>query len=193
MKNVKLGTLGDIFIGLTYRPDDVSANGTVVLRSSNIQEGQLDFADTIRVNCKIRENLFVKENDILMCSRNGSAKLVGKCTLIPKLNEDMTFGAFMTIIRTSHNAYLQHFFNSTAFRTQIKGSATTTINQITRKMLDDIDVPIFDTNEEKHIVETFDKLTHLIALRTEQLKKLDELVKSRKVEQFDRSVKAVAA
>ena len=184
MKNVKLGTLGDIFIGLTYRPDDVSANGTVVLRSSNIQEGQLDFADTIRVNCKIRENLFVKENDILMCSRNGSAKLVGKCTLIPKLNEDMTFGAFMTIIRTSHNAYLQHFFNSTAFRTQIKGSATTTINQITRKMLDDIDVPIFDTNEEKHIVETFDKLTHLIALRTEQLKKLDELVKSRFIELF---------
>ena len=184
MKNVKLGTLGDIFIGLTYRPDDVSANGTVVLRSSNIQEGQLDFADTIRVNCKIRENLFVKENDILMCSRNGSAKLVGKCTLIPKLNEDMTFGAFMTIIRTSHNAYLQHFFNSTAFRTQIKGSATTTINQITRKMLDDIDVPIFDTNEEKHIVETFDKLTHLIALRTEQLKKLDELVKSRFIEMF---------
>ena len=184
MKNVKLGTLGDIFIGLTYRPDDVSANGTVVLRSSNIQEGQLDFADTIRVNCKIRENLFVKENDILMCSRNGSAKLVGKCTLIPKLNEDMTFGAFMTIIRTSHNAYLQHFFNSTAFRTQIKGSATTTINQITRKMLDDIDVPIFDTNEEKHIVETFDKLTRLIALRTEQLKKLDELVKSRFIEMF---------
>lgn len=184
MKNVKLGTLGDIFIGLTYRPDDVSANGTVVLRSSNIQEGQLDFADTIRVNCKIRENLFVKENDILMCSRNGSAKLVGKCTLIPKLNEDMTFGAFMTIIRTSHNAYLQHFFNSNAFRTQIKGSATTTINQITRKMLDDIDVPIFDTNEEKHIVETFDKLTRLIALRTEQLKKLDELVKSRFIELF---------
>ena len=78
---VKLGTLGDIFIGLTYRPEDVANEGTIVLRSSNIQNGKLDFADIVRVKCKVRENLIVKPNDILMCSRNGSAKLVGKCTL----------------------------------------------------------------------------------------------------------------
>lgn len=184
MKTVKLGTLGEIFIGLTYHPDDVSENGTVVLRSSNIQDGQLVFSDTIRVNCKVRENLFVKPNDILMCSRNGSAKLVGKCTLIPELEENITFGAFMTIIRTSHNAYLQHFFNSNAFRTQIKGSATTTINQITRKMLDDIDVPVFDTDKEKQIIKTLDELTNLITLRKEQIKKLEELVKARFIEMF---------
>ena len=83
---VKLGTLGDIFIGLTYRPEDVANEGTIVLRSSNIQNGKLDFADIVRVKCKVRENLIVKPNDILMCSRNGSAKLVGKCTLLPKMD-----------------------------------------------------------------------------------------------------------
>ena len=72
--NVKLGTLGDIFIGLTYRPDDVSNEGTVVLRSSNIQNGRLDFADTVRVKCKVRENLIVKPNDILMCSRSNTSR-----------------------------------------------------------------------------------------------------------------------
>ena len=38
--NVKLRTLGEIFIGLTYRPEDVANEGTIVLRSSNIQNGK---------------------------------------------------------------------------------------------------------------------------------------------------------
>ena len=61
-KTVKLGTMGDIFIGLTYHPDDVSSEGTIVLRSSNIQDGRLDFSDVVRVKCSIRDNLFVKQN-----------------------------------------------------------------------------------------------------------------------------------
>lgn len=182
--SVKLGTLGDIFIGLTYRPDDVSNEGTVVLRSSNIQNGRLDFADTVRVKCKVRENLIVKPKDILMCSRNGSAKLVGKCTLLPKLNEEMSFGAFMTIIRTHHNPYLLHFFNSNAFRNQLGSAATTTINQITRKMLDDIVVPIYAKDQEDYIVSVFNQIDELIYLRQQQLEQLNELIKSRFIELF---------
>ena len=180
----KLGDLGEIFIGLTYKPENVSTEGTIVLRSSNIQDGELDFNDIVRVNCPVRENLLVKQNDILMCSRNGSAKLVGKCTLLPRMSEPMTFGAFMTIIRTPYNGYLRYFFDSLAFRNQIKGSATTTINQITRKMLDDVQVPIFDIKTQNQISVQFEKLSMLIALRKEQLAKLDQLVKSRFIELF---------
>ena len=180
----KLGDLGEIFIGLTYKPENVSTEGTIVLRSSNIQDGELDFNDIVRVNCPVRENLLVKQNDILMCSRNGSAKLVGKCTLLPRMSEPMTFGAFMTIIRTPYNGYLRYFFDSSAFRNQIKGSATTTINQITRKMLDDVQVPIFDIETQNQISAQFEKLSMLITLRKEQLAKLDQLVKSRFIELF---------
>ena len=180
----KLGDLGEIFIGLTYKPENVASEGTIVLRSSNIQDGELDFNDIVRVNCMVRENLFVKPNDILMCSRNGSAKLVGKCTLLPTMSEPVTFGAFMTIIRTPYNGYLRHFFDSAAFRNQIKGSATTTINQITRKMLDDVLVPIFDDKTQNQISEQFSSIDRLISLRKQQLAKLDELVKARFVELF---------
>ena len=183
-KTVKLGTMGDIFIGLTYHPDDVSSEGTIVLRSSNIQDGRLDFSDVVRVKCSIRDNLFVKQNDILMCSRNGSAKLVGKCALLPRMDEKMTFGAFMTIIRTEHNEYLLHFFNSNAFRNQLGSAATTTINQITRKMLDDICVPLYDNEKEHHITSKFNKIDALIHKKQQQLSKLDELVKSRFIELF---------
>lgn len=185
---VKLGDIGEIFIGLTYKPENVSTEGMIVLRSSNIQDGELDFNDTVRVNCPVRENLLVKPNDILMCSRNGSAKLVGKCTMLPRMSEPMTFGAFMTIIRTPYNSYLRYFFDSSAFRNQIKGSATTTINQITRKMLDEIEVPVFDVESQIRITTQFEKLSKLIAMRKEQLAKLDELVKARFVEMFGDSL-----
>ena len=181
---VKLGTLGDIFIGLTYRPEDVANEGTIVLRSSNIQNGKLDFADIVRVKCKVRENLIVKPNDILMCSRNGSAKLVGKCTLLPKMDEEMSFGAFMTIIRTQHNPYLVHFFNSNAFRGQLGSAATTTINQITRRMLDDISVPLYPKEQEDYIVSLFNQIDELIWTETQKLELCDELVKSRFIELF---------
>ena len=181
---VKLGTLGDIFIGLTYRPEDAANEGTIVLRSSNIQNGKLDFTDIVRVKCKVRENLIVKPNDILMCSRNGSAKLVGKCTLLPKMDEEMSFGAFMTIIRTRHNPYLLHFFNSNAFRCQLGSAATTTINQITRRMLDDISVPLYPKEQEDYIVSLFNQIDELIWTETQKLELFDELVKSRFIELF---------
>lgn len=137
-----LADVADYFNGLTYKPENVSDEGTIVLRSSNIQSSELDFADTVRVNCKVRDRFMVKENDILMCSRNGSARLVGKVALIKKLQEPMSFGAFMMIIRSRYYNYLAIYFQMDAFRQQIKTSATTTINQITRKMLDNVTIPL---------------------------------------------------
>lgn len=133
--------------GLTYKPDNVSENGIIVLRSSNIQNSQLDFSDVVRVNCKIDEKKYVKPNDILMCSRNGSARLVGKVALIKKSKEPMCFGAFMMIIRSKYYYYLMTYFQMPAFREQIATSATTTINQITVNMLNNISLPIPPLNE----------------------------------------------
>ena len=138
----KLSDIATYFNGLTYKPENVSEEGTIVLRSSNIQNSQLDFADTVRVDCAIKERLMVQENDILMCSRNGSAKLVGKVALIKGIQEPMSFGAFMMIIRSQYFGYLMTYFQMDAFRQQIKTGATTTINQITGRMLDDVTIPL---------------------------------------------------
>ena len=77
-----------------------------------------------------------------MCSRNGSARLVGKVAMIPKLDEEITFGAFMTIIRSKNYSYLFTYFQLEAFRQQLQSAKTTTINQITKKMLDEIKIPL---------------------------------------------------
>jgi type I restriction enzyme S subunit len=141
-KHTKLSDIATYYNGLTYKPENVAAEGTIVLRSSNIQNSQLDFADTVRVDCAIKERLMVQKNDILMCSRNGSAKLVGKVALIKDIQEPMSFGAFMMIIRSHYFGYLMTYFQMDAFRQQIKTGATTTINQITGKMLDDVTIPL---------------------------------------------------
>ena len=141
-KHTKLSDIATYYNGLTYKPENVAAEGTIVLRSSNIQNSRLDFADTVRVDCAIKERLMVQKNDILMCSRNGSAKLVGKVALIKDIQEPMSFGAFMMIIRSHYFGYLMTYFQMDAFRQQIKTGATTTINQITGRMLDDVTIPL---------------------------------------------------
>ena len=77
-----------------------------------------------------------------MCARNGSARLVGKVARIKDISEKMSFGAFMTIIRSEYNDFLFNFFLSDYFRCQLTTSKTATINQITSRMLDNIKINI---------------------------------------------------
>ena len=142
-----LSEIAEYWNGLTYKPEDVADEGTIVLRSSNIQNAQLDFEDIVRVTCSVGDKKYVQDNDILMCSRNGSARLVGKVALIKNLSEPMSFGAFMMIIRSRYYPYLMTFFQMPAFRAQITTGATTTINQITGRMLDNVKLPVPDESE----------------------------------------------
>lgn len=152
----KLNDIASYWNGLTYKPIDTveDESGTLVLRSSNIQNSALAFEDNVYVDCKIKEKLFVQENDILMCSRNGSAALVGKTALIKGLTKPTTFGAFMMIIRSKYHSYLKTYFDMPFFRNQIS-TGTSTINQITGKMLNEILLPVPDMDT----VTAFEKFT----------------------------------
>ncbi len=184
LKIVNLSEVAEYFNGLTYKPENVSDIGTIVLRSSNIQDNQLDFADTVRVNCQIKERLFVRENDILMCSRNGSARLVGKVALIRELNEPMSFGAFMMIIRSKYYPYLVTYFQDEDFRRQIKTGATTTINQITGRMLDEVALPVPELKNMTAFESFTEKIFSQKLTIQQSLDKLEVLRKSLMQEYF---------
>ena len=155
----KLNTFAKYSIGLTYKPIDISDTGTIVLRSSNIQNNAIELSDIVRVECKIKEDLFVQNGDILMCSRNGSARLVGKVAKIKDCQEQMTFGTFMTIIRGEYNPLLFYFFLSDDFRKQISKGENTMINQITKYMLDEVVISLpNDKNDMYSIASRLDKL-----------------------------------
>lgn len=159
----RLPDIAEYFIGLTYTPKDVGNAGTIVLRSSNVQNDELDLSDLVRVTCPVKKSLNVRKGDILMCSRNGSKRLVGKTAVIGELPEEMTFGTFMTVIRSEMSPYLSWFFRAEAFREQIGVGENTMINQITKYMLDAIRVPIPPEAEQQRIVAILDEAFEAIA------------------------------
>ena len=173
-EKVKLSSQASFLQGLTYTPNDVSNDGTIVLRSSNIQNSMVDYNDIVRVNIIIPEKLKIKENDILMCVRNGSKSLVGKTAWLSKNEEKCTWGAFMNIIRPKEkNKFVYYYLNSKYFYNHVwKDLGTATVNQITKQTLESCYLNIPSIEEQEKISNTLSLLDQKIKL---QNKKIEDL------------------
>ena len=148
----RVRNVSNSYIGLTYKPTDIDEKGTIVLRSCNIRNGKLALDDIVRVSSSISEKLLIEENDIIICARNGSKRLVGKSALIRNLPEPMTFGAFMAICKTPIYEYMFAYLQSDLFFGQLRDvSNTTTINQLTQNKFNDFLIPIPPIREQERI------------------------------------------
>lgn len=146
-----LGDIGVCIIGLTYKPENVKPHGIHVLRASNINESGLVYNDNVFVDIAVAEKLILKEGDILICVRNGSRNLIGKCALIDDRIAGQTFGAFMSVFRTQLYPLVFHQFKSVIIQKQINENIGATINQITNKHLKSFKIP-FPPNEDERIL-----------------------------------------
>ncbi len=146
-----LAQIGECIIGLTYKPENVVEHGLLVLRSSNVQSGRLSYADNVYVNIVVPENLITRLGDILICVRNGSKALIGKCARIDEAAAGLTFGAFMSIYRTKHSQYIFHVFQANEIQRQIHENIGATINQITNKDLNAFRVKLPPDDEQEGI------------------------------------------
>ena len=161
-KLIKMKHKGDVIIGLSYSPEDIvdEGEGTLVMRSSNVQGGKPSFLDNVYVSSKIPEKIRLKVGDILICSRNGSRNLIGKNCLITKNEEGLTFGVFMTIYRSKYYKFIYWLLNSPIFESQSGLFLTSTINQLTVSTLQNMVLPFVDIEEEQlQIVDYLDSKT----------------------------------
>jgi type I restriction enzyme S subunit len=158
-KATKLKYIGDARNGLTYSPEDIcdADNGILVLRSSNIQNEQLCFDDNVYVSKHV-EDLMMQEGDILICSRNGSASLVGKCVIIPN-GIKATFGAFMMRYRSTINSNFTLYLIKTTLAQYKSRFTTSTINQLTNAMIGAMQVPVPPLSEQQEIAAYLDEKT----------------------------------
>ncbi|WP_180007413.1 restriction endonuclease subunit S [Acinetobacter sp. YH16057] len=173
-ENKTLGEVGENIIGLTYSPTDVTNDGTgiLVLRSSNIKEGRLDKSDQVRVNKKIKDKIIVQPNDILICTRNGSQRLIGKSVIIND-DEVMTFGAFMSIYRSEYNRFIAYLMQTPWFFEQVQMNLGARINQITTGTLNEFtfDFPCLEEQTKiANFLSAIDQKIEVVAQQIEQAK-----------------------
>ena len=82
-----------------------------------------------------------------------------------------------------YNEYLYFFLKSKTDYLNSLGRGAT-FNEISKSIVENIEIPLPEVNQQKEIAEKFKKLEQLISLRKQQIAKLDELVKARFVEMF---------
>lgn len=175
----RLKYVGESIIGIIYSPNDIvpsSENAKLVLRASNIQNGELALSDSVYVTTEIRDNQTLKKGDILICSRSGSEALIGKNILIDDRVAGETFGAFMTVFRTDISSFVYYYFNSQVFKGQTALFKTSTINQLTVNTLNNFVIAVPQIEEQQSIVRHIENETARIDAKKSKTKKLIELL-----------------
>ena len=128
------------------------------------------------MSCPIPEKLLVEKNDIIICARNGSRKLVGKSAIIKELHEPMTFGAFMAICKTPLYKYVSIYLQTPLFFSQLReDNETTTICQLTQSRFNNFLIPIPPFPEQYKICNRMDDLSRVLNLYEETFDKLSTL------------------
>ena len=174
----KLTEFVEFFSGLTYTPNDVQENGTLVLRSSNVSNGEVVDADNIYVNPQVVNSENVKVGDIVVVVRNGSRSLIGKHAQIKAFMPNTVIGAFMTGIRSECPEFTNALLNTSRFEEEIAMNMGATINQITGYMFSKMEFKVPCLDEQKKIGEYFEKLDNLITLHQRKFEKLTNVKKS---------------
>lgn len=176
-ERIALGDIGETIIGLTYSPKDViETGGTIVFRSSNIQGGMIDYSDLVRVSKPIKERIVTKKNDILICARNGSQRLIGKNTLLKESDADNTFGAFMMVYRSDENDIVHPLLSTKRYINQVSENLGARINQITTSDLNSFEFCLPQKSEERRkIGRLFALINERIATQSRIIEDLEQL------------------
>ena len=163
--------------GLTYTPDDIQKMGTLVLRSSNVKNGEIVDADNVYVNDKVATSENVQVGDIIVVVRNGSRALIGKHAQIKASMPNTVIGAFMSGIRSGQSSFVNALLDTSAFENEIAKNMGATINQITGYMFSKMEFMVPSEEEQQQIGQYFSNLDHLITLHQ---RKCDETKKLKK-------------
>lgn len=182
--------IGDPIIGLTYSPSDIcnADQGVLVLRSTNIQDGKIVDKNNVYVKTDVSEKLTTQLNDILICSRNGSRELIGKCGKVGEDFVGVSFGAFTTVFRSPINDFIYYVLNSKLFEYQSGSFLTTTINQLTVGAFNSFKIPLPPIDEQTQIAKFLDYKTAQIDRLIEKKKALIEKLNEQRIAMITQAV-----
>ncbi len=174
----KLGEVVEFYSGLTYSPENVQYNGTFVLRSSNVKNGEIVDADNVYVSHEVVNSDNVKEGDVIVVVRNGSRNLIGKHAQIKRQMDNTVIGAFMTGVRSEVPDFTNTILDTQQFAVEINKNLGATINQITTGAFKKMQFTVPKNKDEREVIGTFFRnIDDTITLHQRKLEKLQELKK----------------
>ena len=165
----RLGDLGTLISGLTYKPTDVQDDGLLVLRSSNIQNGEITLDDCVYVRRDVNGANLTQPGDILICVRNGSRTLIGKNAIVPKGMPACTHGAFMTVFRSSSPHFVHVVLQTTSYVQQVAANLGATINSINGSQLLKYRFIVPKPAEQQQIAALFSSLDDVLAAQSRRV------------------------
>ena len=146
----------------------------ICINTSSIIYNEIKF---ISNTLKVKEEQFLKKNDILICAGSGSKEHIGKVAFI---SEDINFifGGFMGVIRINSNLllpkYLFYLLGSNIFKKYLKYSLnSSTINNLNSQIMNNFKIPLPPIEIQSEIVLILDNFTELTAELTARKKQYE--------------------
>ena len=156
-KHYSLGELGSLYRGHSYTSSDVQSEGHLVIRSSNIQRGHIDYLNELQfVSKEFPEKISLHKNDIVICMSNGSRPLVGKSGVYDGGYEgSITIGAFCSLLRTDQKI-VKHLLQTQSYRRHLYILLSgTNINNLRSSDLESLEFFIPSNDQERGKISTF--------------------------------------
>lgn len=184
----RLGDVCNIKSGYAFKSEMFTKNDIPIIRIGNITENGLEIDNDICFDESFwnkNKNYRINKDDVLVAM---SGATVGKSCINKHSNKLLLNQRVASISGKNgvENKYVYYFVSSPAFMDYIlEQSVGCAQPNISIKQLCAIEFYLPNLKEQKEIVGKLDKVYNLIALRREQLSKLDELVKARFIELFE--------
>lgn len=191
----RLGDFGEIVTGNTPKKSEIknySSNDICFVKPSDISEDEITQLSTseyfISEYARSKARILPKNSILVTCIGIIGKVAINKieCAFNQQIN------AIIPDTSICNTDYLAYAIQSKKAQMQdIANAPVVPILNKTQFSNTEITLPTLEIQNE--VSKKLNKVNDLIFLNKQQLSKLDELVKSRKVEQFVRSIKAVVA
>lgn len=182
----RLGDICEILNGYAFKSEKYISSGVRIIRIANVQKGYIE--DTAPAFYPIDtpdiEKYTLYEDDLLI-SLTGN---VGRVAVLKKEFLPAALNQRVACLRLKDGvkydkSFLYCFLNSNYFENKcIQSAKGVAQKNMSTEWLKEYEIPDLNMEEQKEISTVLSKISELIAVRTQQLSKLNELIKSRFIE-----------
>lgn len=194
---IKLSDLGSFYRGLTYSGSNVVDDSSkfLVIRSSNIvKDWFVDCSSNLQfVDMVVPDSLKLQNEDLVICTANGSLDLVGKNAIYRGENEGkVTWGAFCSVFR-GKAPLAKYIFRTNRYYRAIQKLKQGGNGALGNLNVNDLKGLTFffptDKNESEKIASFFSTLDEKIELSKHKLEALEQLKKGLMQKIFSQEVR----